>query len=194
MPGLKNKAINFVLGWLYAKLLPKIKYVTAVSEYAARQLAKMYHVSSRVIYNGIDLEVFRPCRERPQDGPVFFNVTAYNNLKGRDLLIKYFTRYIARQYPGSRLIAHGIGISSNNIVNLESIPDSELPRTYCQATMYLLTSRWESFGLPILESLATGTPVIALDRDDARRELILRSARGSSSGTGVPCSRPSGRS
>jgi hypothetical protein len=68
----------------------------------------MYHVRSRLIYNGIELEMFRPCCDSHMTEPAFFNVTAYNNLKGKDMLIKYFTKYIIKQYPGSRLIAQGV--------------------------------------------------------------------------------------
>lgn len=86
---LKNKAISFVLERIYKELLPRIEYIAAASDSVAKQLEKMYHVRSRLIYNGIELEMFRPCCDSRMTGPAFFNVTAYNNLKGKDMLIKY---------------------------------------------------------------------------------------------------------
>jgi glycosyltransferase involved in cell wall biosynthesis len=53
---------------------------------------KMYNVKAKVIPNGVDLEVFKPCkRERSSERyPVIINVTAYNKFKGKDSLLKYF--------------------------------------------------------------------------------------------------------
>lgn len=177
VPGLKNKVVNYLLRHLYGPLLRKVRYVTAVSNYAATQLERMYGVKARVIYNGVDLELFRPCKERPLGAPVLLNVTAYNNLKGRDLLIRYY-KVVKERYPSARLIAHGVGLKGSDIIDFDLVPQEELPSLYCKANIYLLTSRWESFGMPILEAFATGMPVVALYRDDARRELIETSGAG----------------
>ncbi len=106
-------------------------------------------------------------------------------MKGGDLLIKFF-KIIKRKFPKAFLIAVGIHkyIEKLNeeykqdILNLNFMPIHELVKYYCIADFYLLTSRIESFGLPIIESFAAGTPVIALDRPDARREHILNSGAG----------------
>ena len=39
------------------------------------------------------------------------------------------------------------------------VPDEELRRTYCESSALLLLSDFEAFGLPIIEALASGTPV-----------------------------------
>ncbi len=40
------------------------------------------------------------------------------------------------------------------------VPDADLPALYQGATVYVLPSRYEGFGIPILEAMASGTPVI----------------------------------
>ena len=40
------------------------------------------------------------------------------------------------------------------------VPNNDLPYLYNGAYMFLYTSKRESFGIPILESMACGTPVI----------------------------------
>ncbi len=178
VPGLRNKFINIALKHLYSRILPKIKWITAVSLYASKQLLNMYGIRSKVIYNGVDLELFKPCLKRQIDEPIILNMTAYNNFKGRDLLIKFF-KFILRKYPNVKLLARGIGVNNRNIIDITSyLRNEDIPKIYCLSNMYLLTSRWESFGLPIIESFATGTPVVALDRDDARREHIINSGAG----------------
>jgi len=182
VPGIRNKVINLGLRYAYRRLLPKIRFITSVSNYANKQLSRLFGVSGKVVPNGIDLELFKPCsresRKRASDRyPIILNLTAYNNLKGRDILIKSF-KIIKRKYSKAILIAVGIGSGLNDVINLNPVPHSEVPKLYCNADFYLLTSKHESFGLPIIEAFATGTPVIAYDRDDARREHILSSGGG----------------
>ncbi len=181
VPGVRNKIINLILKYMYSNLLPKIKYITTVSHYTAKQLRDFYHLGNiTVIPNGVDNSIFKPCTRREiSDSLVFLNVTAWDKLKGSDLLIKYF-RAIKRKYSNAKLIA--VGLNRNyfleGLIIKDKVPYTEVPGLYCNSHIYILTSRHESFGLPIIESFATGTPVIALDRDDARREHIISSRAG----------------
>jgi glycosyltransferase involved in cell wall biosynthesis len=50
------------------------------------------------------------------------------------------------------------------VVILPPLPESELPPLYQGATALVLASLWEGFGLPALEAMACGTPVVVADR------------------------------
>lgn len=43
------------------------------------------------------------------------------------------------------------------------IPNGDLPSVYCGAKIFLYTSLRESFGIPMLEAMACGTPVVTSD-------------------------------
>ena len=50
------------------------------------------------------------------------------------------------------------------------MPQDELVELYRGAACLLQTSRYEGFGLPVLEAMACGTPVVAVD-EPALREV-----------------------
>jgi glycosyltransferase involved in cell wall biosynthesis len=51
---------------------------------------------------------------------------------------------------------------------LDYVPTEDLPALYSLASALAYTSLYEGFGLPIVEALACGAPVVAADRPWAR--------------------------
>jgi glycosyltransferase involved in cell wall biosynthesis len=66
--------------------------------------------------------------------------------------------------------AESLGVSSL-VRFLGFVPDDDLPALYAEALGLVFPSRREGFGLPVLEAMAVGTPVIHSD-DRALRELV----------------------
>ncbi len=63
-------------------------------------------------------------------------------------------------YPAIRELIESAGLKS--LVRFTGyVPDSDLPHLYSAADVLVLPSFYEGFGLPVLESMACGTPVIA---------------------------------
>lgn len=64
----------------------------------------------------------------------------------------YYERLLAR------VAVHGL---EDHVLFPGYVPSEELPYWYNAATLFLYPSRFEGFGLPVLEAMACGTPVIA---------------------------------
>ena len=63
-------------------------------------------------------------------------------------------------FPDLRAYARELGIS-DHIQWLGEIPDQDKPALYRMARVFAFPSRYEGFGLPVLEAMACGTPVVA---------------------------------
>jgi glycosyltransferase involved in cell wall biosynthesis len=69
-----------------------------------------------------------------------------------------------------RSLASERGIA-NSVEFVGRIPDADLDTAFSRATALLFTSRVEGFGLPAVEALMRGIPVIAVDTPAARETL-----------------------
>ena len=74
--------------------------------------------------------------------------------------------YDAR-YPEARQHAYNRGISEN-VTFLHDASDNELLDAYKTATVLVNPSLYEGFGLPMLEAMKCGTPVICADGGSQR--------------------------
>jgi glycosyltransferase involved in cell wall biosynthesis len=111
-----------------------------------------------------------PVRE---NRPELLHVGSTAPRKRLDALLRIFAA-VRKNHPGARLIrvggftgAHRSLIEdlslSGAVVTLPFLPVSVLAAVYRRASLLLLPSEAEGFGLPLVEALATGTSVVASD-------------------------------
>lgn len=142
-----------------------------------------------VIPNGIDHERFRPgpldaaraavCAPRGITGPFFLYVARLEHpAKNHARLIEAFSRYKAASgspwklvlagsdWHGAETIHQLIAASpaARDIHALGFVPTEELPDWYRAADAFVFPSLYEGFGLPPIEAMACGCPVLSSPR------------------------------
>lgn len=133
------------------------------------------------IPNGVDLSIFKPAGSKIKihlERPVILSAAALVPMKRHGLAIKAMSKL----NKGSLLIV-GKGQEKEKLekmgnellpgrFKLMSLPFGEIPGIYRSADLLTFpTSAWESFGLVLLEAMASGLPVVATD-DPIRREIV----------------------
>ncbi|PIG99081.1 glycosyltransferase family 4 protein [Deinococcus sp. UR1] len=108
-------------------------------------------------------------------------VGRYTYQKGFDRLIPIISS-LMRSREDWELFIFGAGeqedelrrlISLNQLNNIHlAPPTSNIEKEYLDSSIYLLPSRFESFGMVILEAQACGLPVVAYDSSNGPRSLI----------------------
>ena len=63
------------------------------------------------------------------------------------------------RYPQARRKAAELGLE-DNVVFLGEVAEADLPALYSRAGLFVFPSLYEGFGLPVLEAMACGTPVV----------------------------------
>lgn len=160
---------NYLLRPLYQKCTA----IICVSEFTRNEFLNWSGISEdkvKIIYNGISGNYHENVDSyRPGYPYIFYpgNKREYKNLK---LLLQAFRKSKLPNH-GVKLIMTGHptdGLSktidilelSNNVNFLGFIPDEKLPTIYRGAEFTAFISLYEGFGLPIVESMAVGTPVL----------------------------------
>jgi glycosyltransferase involved in cell wall biosynthesis len=114
--------------------------------------------------------------------------------KNVDIIIKAFKK-VKNVIKNSQLIIIGDGVLKNELMRLSienGLKDSiiflgRLKNPYpiiAKSDVLVLISKWEGFGMVVVEALALGIPVIASDIESGPREILDRGKYGLLVGTG----------
>jgi phosphatidyl-myo-inositol alpha-mannosyltransferase len=118
----------------------------------------------RVIPHGVDERVFTPWPPGKSPEPSLLFVGALDGRKrGRFLLDLFVNQITARCPTASLTMVGGVGPSYPSVTYLTGVDDDQLAALYRRAWLYVSPSTYEGFGLPYLEAMACGTPVVATE-------------------------------
>ncbi len=150
--------------------------IITVSEYTKLELIEQLGVSAnkiKVIPNSIKDVWF--CEPLPLESrsPYLFTVAGESPSKNVMTLLKSFSLAINSLAPDINLVIAGIKLSQqvpffsfckdlgieSRVEFLGFLSDEELQQRYREASAFVFASLFEGFGIPLLEAMASGTPV-----------------------------------
>jgi glycosyltransferase involved in cell wall biosynthesis len=187
-PTIKTKLIPFLIHYLY----PQADAIVAVSKGVADDLADTTNLARQgieVIYNPVVTPKLLTKAGEPVNHPwfnigelpVILGVGRLTKQKDFSTLIKAFA--IVKQNLSARLVILGEGeerstlqrlveeLKLEKVVNMPGFVDN--PYAYMsKATVLVLSSAWEGFGMVIAEAMACGIPVVSTNCQSGPAEIL----------------------
>lgn len=146
--------------------------VFTVSEFSKAEICEWAGICPDkvvVVFNGVDERFHTEVEACTRDRPYVFYIGDRKPHKNLEGIFKAFAcsglandiqlLLSGRMDPSLMAMARDLGIE-DRLVFAGFIPEKELPAVYKGAVALFLPSFYEGFGLPLLEAMAVGTPVL----------------------------------
>ena len=178
-----GRAFLILFTWLAVKWADAL---VTVSEFSKSEVVRLFHVDPSkisVVPLACDPKMFRSDHDSMETRrsldmlgikpPYFLFVGRLEHKKNLSLLLAAFS--LVRERSNCRLVLagkRGRGFENefaamdtrwrDDVVELGYVDPADLPHLYAGTEALVFPSRYEGFGIPILESFASGTPVVTL--------------------------------
>jgi len=185
--------VDRLTGWFYNYYVPryyqKAEHIIAVSDFTRQDIIRQYGISPDKVSVACNAAgpAFRPLgpeevekvrREYSDGQPYFFYVGSIHPRKNVARLIRAFDQFKARSGSTVKLLLAGRmawktgevkqawerARCKKDIVFLGYVPEEKLPALLGGALGLTYVSLFEGFGVPLLEAMQAGVPVITSDR------------------------------
>jgi glycosyltransferase involved in cell wall biosynthesis len=172
-------AYSLLYRFLFPILARRTKCVITPSDFVRQEVIQHFSLAADrvvVVHEGVDTEKFQRCdpfpvqeRYRLPENYILF-IGSLQPRKNLGSLLNAW-KLIKDDFPKTALVVVGtsgrvfrrieLPPNMDRVMFLGYVADDELPALYSGASVYVLPSFEEGFGLTMLESMACGTPVIA---------------------------------
>ena len=187
-PDATMPSLHHYLNTVVPRSVRRADHLIADSQHTAHDLQEQWHVAAdriSVVQGAVDHARFHPVSDASKlasvrarytigDAPFILMLSKLEPRKNHVRMIEAFQRVCAEgRLPHKLVIAGGKGwlydaiFARVNELHLQEsviftgfVEDADLPALYSAAELFAFPSLYEGFGLPIVEALACGTPVL----------------------------------
>lgn len=162
------------------KFSRKCAAIITVSDYAKKEFETFIRIRDAAIYtiyHGLDHTIFKPAGPEVKDNPYFLHISTYQPLKNLARIIAAYERLHLTVKPRLKLVVPGYH-KYHNIKKLKGVELIQQPMThkelaplYQSSIGFIFPSLRESFGMPLLEAMGSGCPVIT-SNNTACQEIV----------------------
>jgi glycosyltransferase involved in cell wall biosynthesis len=189
LPKLYSRQAACYLRWSTSWALARARRLIAISEFTKQEIQHYFRADQskiEVIYNGYDHELYKPEDKTVDDNqslekykinqPYLLYIGRLESKKNIIGLLNSFRLYcqnnldsqlklvlVGKRSPDFSQVNNLLSdpILAERCLELGWIPEAVLPSLLRQAQAFVFPSWYEGFGLPVIQAMASGTPVLA---------------------------------
>lgn len=161
---LKGYWINFKRKVSWNLFRNNIEGIITVSNFAKEEIIRELNLPAdkiQPVYHGYNTAIFQPVTDRKND--YLFHISVYQPVKNIPALLEAYQKADKSKKLPLVLVIPGypesVNIEGITLIN-RSVSQQEVAQYMQHARAFFLPTIRESFGLPLIEAMATGTPVV----------------------------------
>ena len=170
---------------LFKKMMKNLNHLIVLTDADKVKYSESFGVETSTLYNPVSFDVYN--KEPRKENPLIFVGRIYRYQKGIDYLIDIVDE-IRKKKENVKIVLVGDGPDKKNLeenVEKRNLQDcikfvgmsSDVTEYYKKASVFLHTSRYEGFGVVLVEAMAFGIPVVAF-HNNGPDEIISNGKNG----------------